>query len=398
MTSLNQLSLKIFSLLSPFYEQLNLDQEQAIKETKVPPFLSFLDRVWVYYLLRIILPILLILGCFVIGIFIEKKVIKYLKRLSQKVGFKLSGVIIDSIRGFSLLWATLIGIFFALQSFPLNATLTLIISRGLLAIFLGSVTLVTAKFSVGLLRYYTTKDDGISPLTSLFDFLIKVVIFSIGFLIILQSLGISITPLLTAFGVGGVSLGLALQNTLSNLMSGINIITSGKVKPGDYLQLKTGESGYVIDVELRYTIIQEITNNVLVIPNSMLIGSSFRNYSLPDKYMLVPVEVGVSYDSDLEKVESVTISLIKEVLQELTEDKLEYQPLIRYNNFDYFSINLTVYLKITEEEFFDHIKLKHEFIKRLHQRYQEAGIKIPFPIQVPYLPYFNPQNKPEESE
>ena len=51
--------------------------------------------------------------------------------------------------------------------------------------------------------------------------------------------------MLTAFGIGGVSLGLALQNTLANLMSGINIITSKKVRPGDYIELRTGEAGYV---------------------------------------------------------------------------------------------------------------------------------------------------------
>lgn len=387
---MNQLLLQFIALI-PI--QLHPEPNRTVEETEVPYFLSFLDRTWIYYLFRIIFPILLILFSFLLGVFVEKKVIRFLKKISQKFRFRLHEIIIDSIRGVSVIWSVLIGIFFAIQSMPLNNTIALIIQKTLLAIFLGSATFITARFSVGLLRFYTTRDDGISPLTSLFEFLIRVVIFSIGVLIILQSIGIEITPLLTAFGVGGVSIGLALQTTLANLMSGINIITSGKVKPGNYLKLKTGEAGYVIDVELKYTIIQEITDSILVVPNSQLISSSFRNYSLPDRSMLLPVEVGISYDSDLEKVEAVTINVVREMMLDDEEKGREFQPFIRYNNFDYFSINLTVYLKITEEKFFDHLKIKHEFIKRLHRRYREAGIKIPFPIQSAYIPHFNPQDE-----
>jgi small-conductance mechanosensitive channel len=192
--------------------------------------------------------------------------------------------------------------------------------------------------------------------------------------------------MLTAFGIGGVSLGLALQNTLANLMSGINIITSKKVRPGDYIELRTGEAGYVRDVDLRCTVIEEITNNLLVIPNAQIIASSFRNYSLPDHSLLVPVEVGISYDSDLEKVEKVTLEVMQEIAQLLQPQLGDYQPFIRYHKFDYYSIVLTVYLKVVEEEFFQHLTIKHEFIKLLHRRYQQEGIKIPYPILFPYPP------------
>jgi small-conductance mechanosensitive channel len=249
---------------------------------------------------------------------------------------------------------------------------------------LASATWVIAQLSVEILRVYTTRDDGVYPLTSLFEFLAKIIIFSFGFLIILGSIGISITPLLTAFGIGGVSIGLALQNTLANLMSGINIITSKKVKPGDYIQLRTGESGYVRDVDLKYTVIEEITNNLLVIPNTQIISSSFRNYSLPDHSLLIPIEIGVSYDSDLEKVEEITLEVMREITKSFQPNLTDYQPLMRYEKFDYYSILLTVYLKVLEEEFFEHITIKHQFIKLLHRRYQEEGITIPYPIAFPY--------------
>jgi small-conductance mechanosensitive channel len=96
--------------------------------------------------------------------------------------------------------------------------------------------------------------------------------------------------------------------------------------------------------------------------------------------------VGISYDSDLEKVEKVTLEVMQEIAQLLQPHLGNYKPLILYRKFDYYSIVLTVYLKVVEEEFFQHLTIKHEFIKLLHRRYQQEGIKIPYPILFPYPP------------
>ncbi|MCU0534603.1 MAG: mechanosensitive ion channel family protein [Hydrococcus sp. Prado102] len=346
---------------------------------------------------RLIIPSLILLGSVLLGWLFEKQVIKRLKKITQRTNWKYDDIFLDSFQGIGFFWFILGGIYFSLPILPFNGTVIIIIQKVLVVSFLISCTIVVSRLLVKLLRLYTTRDDGFSPLTTLFEFLINVVIFSLGVLIALQSIGVAITPLLTAFGVGGVSIGLALQSTLSNLMSGINIITSKKVKPGDYIELKTGEAGYVTDVELKYTVIQEITNNFLVIPNSKILSSSFRNYSLPDKEMLIPIEVGVGYNSDLEVVEAVTIQVVKETMQSFSGSVPEYEPFIRYHKFDYFSINFRVFLKIKEQEYFEHLKIKHEFLKRLHKAYKKQGIEIPFPIKSAYI--FNDNNNfPKEEE
>jgi small-conductance mechanosensitive channel len=338
---------------------------------------------------KLIVPLLILLGSLLLGWLFEKQVIKRLKKITQKTNWKYDDILLDSFRGIGFFWFLLAGIYFSLPILPFNATLIIIIQKVLAVSFLMSCTIVASRLLVKLLRLYTTRDDGFSPLTTLFEFLINVVIFSLGILIALQSIGVAITPLLTAFGVGGVSIGLALQSTLANLMSGINIITSQKVKPGDYIELKTGEAGYVTDVELKYTVIQEITNNFLVIPNSKILSSSFRNYSLPDKDMLIPIEIGVGYDSDLEVVETVTIQVAKETMQTCSGNIAEYEPFIRYHKFDYFSINFRIFLKIREQEYFEHLKIKHEFLKQLHKAYKEQGIEIPFPLKSAYIASLN---------
>lgn len=343
---------------------------------------------------KLVLPLAIILSGFLLGLLFENQFVKRLKKQARKTRWKIDKILLDSVEGFSVVWFSILGVAISTNYLPFNATITNLIHQAVIAILLGTLTLLVSQLLVRLLREYSVTEDGVYPLTSLFEFLIKVVIYSLGILIILQAIGIQITPLLTAFGIGGVSLGLALQGTLANLMSGITIITSKKVKPGDYIQLRSGEAGYVEDVDLKYTVIREITDNLIIIPNSELLSTTFKNYNLPEKEMLVPVEVRVSYESDLEQAERITAEVAAESVKNfaMIENKQEtpesnskldhYQPIVRYQKFDDFSINLTVYLKIRESEPFEHIALKHQFIKRLHRRYRQEGIRIPFPLKM----------------
>ena len=335
-------------------------------------------------ILKYVLPFALILSSFILGFLFEKRGLKLLKKIAKRTGWEGYGIISSALRGIILLWFVIAGIFAATFSFPINPSVLEIIQKVLLATVLASATFVVSKLAVGFVELYSSRREEGSPLTSLFENLTRLIIFSLGLLIIIQSLGIAITPLLTALGIGGVSIGLALQNTLSNLFSGLNILTSQKVRVGDYIKLDSGEEGYVTDIAWRQTIIKEFNENLIIIPNSQLISSNFTNYALPNRELLITVELGVSYDSNLEQVEMVTVEIAKEVMQEVDGGIPDFEPFVRFNQFDYFSINLTVYLRI--KEFIDHLIVRHEFIKRLRQRYQLEGIELPFPIKATYVP------------
>jgi small-conductance mechanosensitive channel len=104
---------------------------------------------------------------------------------------------------------------------------------------------------------------------------------------------------------------------------------------------------------------------------------------MPDKELAVPLNVGISYQSDLKKVEQITKEVAKEVMKEVDGGVPEFEPLIRFHTFGDFSINFTVILRA--KEFNYRSFLIHEFIKRLHERYKKEGIEIPFPIRTVYL-------------
>jgi len=159
----------------------------------------------------------------------------------------------------------------------------------------------------------------------------------------------------------------------------VNIQMVPRVKIGDYVKLDSGEEGYVTDINWRSTKIRMLPNNVVLVPNEKLTKAIITNYYLPDKEMAVLVNLGVHYESDLKKVEKITCEVAGEVMREVPGGVLEFKPFIRYGSFGDFSINFTVILRA--REFADQYLVKHEFIKRLHERYEKEGIVIPYPIR-----------------
>jgi len=201
-------------------------------------------------------------------------------------------------------------------------------------------------------------------------------------ILILNALGINVTALVAGLGIGGIAIAFALQETLSQFFAGMYIMTDRPVRVGDYIELDSGQKGYVVDVGWRSTKIRELSNNIIVVPNSKLAGAIVTNYYLPEKEMACLVQVGVSYDSDLEKVEKVTVDVAKKVIKRVEGDMPGFEPFIRYHTFSDFSINFTVILRV--KEFVDKYLLTHEFIKELHKRYKKEGIEIPYPIRTIY--------------
>lgn len=332
---------------------------------------------------EIILPIVLVAGGFLIGVISEKIIFGKLKKIAENSKWEGTDVIISSLQKFVTSWLTLAGLQLAFISLQLKTNILNILQKIIVILYILTISIAISNIAVGLLNLYTKKVKELIPSASIFTNLTRILIILIGILIILNFLGISITPILTALGVGGLAVALALQDTLSNLFAGLHIIMSRKIRPGDYIKLSSGEEGYVVDISWRNTMIRQLPNNLVIIPNSKLASAIVINYHLPEKDLAVLVEVGVSYDSDLEKVEKVTVEVAKEVMREVPGGVPEFEPFIRYHTFGDFSINFTVILRA--KEFSDQYLIKHEFIKRLHKRYNEEGIVIPYPIRTVYL-------------
>ena len=335
------------------------------------------------HLVKWFLPLIIILVSIALGRFCKKWVISKLLDLTSKTKLRFDDVLIRSLKSSVVLWCLLLGIYIALNFVSLPDKILALTQKILLVLVLFTAFLFLARFLGDLIQIYEDKIKGALPGASIFKNLIKGFVLVIGFLMILHTIGISITPLITTLGIGGLAVALALQDTLANLFAGLHIVATKKVRPGDYIKIETGEEGYVTDITWRDTTIRQLPNNIVIIPNSKLASAIVTNYYFPERELAVLVQVGVSYDSDLEKVEKVTIEVAKEVMQEVSGGVPEFNPFIRYHTFDDFSINFTVILRA--KEFVDQYLVKHEFVKRLKKRYDQEGIEIPFPIRTVFL-------------
>ncbi len=329
--------------------------------------------------------IILAAGGFLLGLVVDRLLVGRLRRYAATTENLFFLQLATIIGRAPLILSITGGLYLARFNVPydLPANVGHLVDVGLFNLAAITVTLVSARIAVAAVTLYTARVEGVIPSTSIFTNIVRLAVIILGGLIILQSLGISITPLLTALGVGGLAVALALQDTMSNLFAGLQILASRQLRPGDYIKLGNGEEGYVQDISWRVTTVQAMGLQTHVIPNSKIASAIVTNFNLPESVLGILVPVGVSYDSDLEKVETVTLEVAREILQEVEGGVSEYEPVVRYNNFADSAITFNVVLRTTA--FGSQYVLKHEFIKRLHRRYNEEKIEIPFPQRVVHL-------------
>lgn len=324
-------------------------------------------------------PVIIVLVVLMVGYMLKKMLFIQLARWSNKSKTQLDDIIVDSIKAPLTIWFLIFGLYLALEYSNVPASLAHMINKILLILAVFSVTYTLANIAGNSIKTYSARIKTALPVTSLTQNLSRIIIFGVGILIILSNLGISIAPILATLGVGGLAVALALQDTLSNLFAGFYVIVSRQITVGDYIKLDSGEEGYVADITWRTTKIKMLPNNIILVPNEKLTKAIVTNYYLPDKEMAVLVNMGVHYNSDLNKVENITREVAKNVMGEAPGGVPEFEPFIRYDSFGDYSINFTVILRA--KEFVDQYLIKHEFIKKLHERYNKEGIVIPYPIR-----------------
>jgi small-conductance mechanosensitive channel len=331
---------------------------------------------------RLVLPIGLVLAGYLVGKISQRFATRRLAAMTSRSHWRDKDLIVAAAASLAGFWCTLFGIQSAVMSIPLRADVLEFLRKLIVSGYIISATLVLARIAVGYVHAHAIKVPGVLPSTTIFSNMTRVAVCSLGALVLLQSLGIPITPVLGALGVGGLAVALALQDTLSNLFSGLHLIASRQVRPGDFIQLDSGEEGYVTDVTWRNTTIREVADNMIIVPNSQLAASRVRNFCQPNTELSVLVEVGVDYSCHLDKVERVTIEVAREVMKEVPGGVPSFEPLVRYHKFGESSVDFTVTLRA--KEFTDQDLIRHEFIKRLHEKYEREGIEIPSPSTMVY--------------
>jgi len=324
-------------------------------------------------------PLIIILGITGFGFLFKLVIHSRLRKAAEHSKWEGDDVIISSAESQIVFWFFLLGLSLALKDAPIPDKYVLYVGSLLNILLIASITHASAKLVVGLFDLWARKQGGGLPSTTIFTNIVWITVYAIGLLIILDNLNISIAPMLTALGVGGLAVSLALKDTLSDVFAGLHILLSKKVEPGDFVSLDSGEMGYIQNISWRNTKMLERSNNLIHIPNTKLSTAIIKNYDSRDPSFSVKIPLGVSYDSDLDHVGKVVMEIANELHHSLEEVNKDAEPSFKFRAFGESSIDLAVYFR--GNKYGDQNPIIHEFIKRVHKRFTKEGIDIPYPVR-----------------
>ena len=327
---------------------------------------------------NLLIPALILGASLLMGFVLNYLLRRYITRHTDLAPDSALGVLLHAVRGLPRLWCFAIGVYWTIHTVGLVEPVQRLLAYILFTILVFSITRVIVRTLERIIALRTAEARSAAAATSLLTNLVAITIYAAGAIIVLGYYGISIAPLITALGVGGMAVALGLQESLANLFAGLHLILSKQVRVGDYIRLDSDNEGRVTDITWRYTTILTSANNTVVVPNAKLSSAILTNYDMPEPQIAVIIPVGVSYDSDLEKVETVTVAVAADVMERL-EGSMVKTPAVFFHTFGDSSIDFNAVLYA--RRFTDRTQLKHEFIKALTQRYREEGIDIPFPVR-----------------
>lgn len=217
-----------------------------------------------------------------------------------------------------------------------------------------------------------------NSITNMVGRISAVVVVLAGLFLALGILNLSktLTSLLAGAGVAGLAIGLALQGTLSNTFAGVVLSFRKKIQIGHWVETN-GFSGEVMDINLKDFTLKEADNNIVVIPNKMILENPLKNYTLTTK-MRVFLECGVGYESNLEGVERITKETICNTFDQIEKpEDVEFY----FTEYGSSSINYLCRFWIDAENALEKLRAKSKAIIEIKKAYDKADINIPFPIR-----------------
>ena len=347
--------------------------------------LAFIEQNWN----SLLPPLGVMAAIFLLGLALRNSLFRLLRQWAAGKASKADRFVIDAVRGPFMIWVLMLGVHLGVQSSKLPPRVQNISAQILLILFTTSMTLVCSRLAGVFVRFY------VGSMTTLAENLARLAVLLVGAIVILDKLGISVLPILTALGVGGLAIALALQDTLSNLFSGFYVSLAGQVRLGDYVKLDSGEEGYITDITWRSTSVRSLQNNTIIIPNAKLAKATITNYNLPEQSLNVSIGVSVSYSCDVDVVEKILMDEIQKAVGQVPGLLAKPEPSVRLApGFGASSLDLTINCSV--QKFVDQFLVQHEMRKRVFRRLREESIEIPFPTRTVYM--HDASAKAEESK
>lgn len=308
--------------------------------------------------------------------------IHYFHKLTQRTETDIDDVIIKISSRPLFFLILLAGAFFSAETLTVLDLYEVWVD----GIFFVLAVLITSWMAARIFSFLSTRwfqeHRDVEGTPALVNIIVSVLIYLGAFIVILSYFNVEITPVVAALGVGGLAIGLALQDTLGNIFAGIHILSDQPIRVNDIVEIK-GEDlvGTVEDIGWRSTRIRTFTNNLVIVPNNKIANSMLTNFQFPGDPMRCIVECGVDYGSDLEKVEKIAMKVGRKLQKEDYGDK-DWEPLTRFHTFGDNNINFRMILQASNRG--NTFLMIHEYMKALKKAFDKEGIEISWPVRKLY--------------
>lgn len=315
---------------------------------------------------------------------VQSVLMRWLRRIAARTSWTWDDILIHALGAPSRIAIVASGLLVSARVLPLGQRW----DHAFDILLAGSIAVALVLFldtlTRGLLDRMAERSSVLQGARGLVQGSVRGIVIGIGALIFLDSIGISIAPILASLGVGSLAVALALQDTLANLFAGFHLIADKPIEAGQFVRLQTGEEGTVARVGWRSTWITTPQNTTVVVPNAKLAGSVLTNFDLPGVETGFAVEVPVAIGSDLERVESATLETARDTMRAVAGASPGFDPSVRYLGYGETGLKLSVALSAAGIKALPLVR--HEFLKRLSERYRRDGILVPFPTRTLDVP------------
>ncbi len=242
----------------------------------------------------------------VLSLALRQLILRPLRKLGGE-GHTTALLLDDTLRIPSVLWCLVAALVGMLQFADIPDRAVRWAINGIVIFLVLSISVSISAFLVRLGVFYSERRGLPFALSGLSRALVHLLFLVLGGVVLLRYFDVTVAPLLTALGVGGLAVALALRDTLANFFAGVHILVEAPLSVGDFIKLSSGEEGTVTDIGWRTTRVLTTTNNTVVIPNEKITSSILTNYALPDQKVVITVDVLTALDADVDQIARIAV-------------------------------------------------------------------------------------------
>lgn len=318
-----------------------------------------------------------------VALTIKSVLFRILRRLAEQTESSLDDEMLDGLRWparLIVLFSALYWAFAELDARDIPPGAAVWLGRLMAVLIWVAITAALSRIGITCLVYWFRKQPDAREVTTLTRTAVTMVCSIPAILGLLNAFNVNLAPALTALGVGGIAVSLALKDTLANLFSGFYVSLAGNLRKGDYIRIDGGYDGWVEDIRWRITTLRTMGGNLVIIPNSKLSEAVVTNFSQPTKPMAVTIPLSVAYATDIDRFEQFVLEEVQQSIGDVEGLLDDPPPALRLNpGFGEIGLSFSLIVHVAQYEMQFAVT---DFIRRrLIKRFRQEGITIPFQLK-----------------